>query len=239
MALLTQNREMRRIRAWNWTLPAWAGRLDDGRTYNTCPSAGVCKYVCYARNGTYLFPAVKAKHQANLKMVVDDLPGWIDAMNAELSHRKFQGAAIRIHDSGDFFSESYLRAWLSIIRQNADREIFFYCYTKEVILFREVVEPDPPPNFKWCFSYGGTQDRLLDPASDRVADVFPDGADILGAGFNSQEESDLLAVNGPSPVGIAANNIRHYLKIQGDRTFSEWQAEVDAEAAARRSRRPS
>lgn len=110
MALLTQNREMRRIRAWNWTLPAWAGRLDDGRTYNTCPSAGVCKYVCYARNGTYLFPAVKAKHQANLKMVLDDLPGWTDAMNAELLHRKFRGAAIRIHDFlGQLRSVSWAR----------------------------------------------------------------------------------------------------------------------------------
>jgi hypothetical protein len=30
--LLTQNREMKTIGAWNWSLPAWAGRLADGRT---------------------------------------------------------------------------------------------------------------------------------------------------------------------------------------------------------------
>jgi hypothetical protein len=50
--LLTQNRELRREGIWNWTIPAWAGRLADGRTYNTCPSAGVCAKVCYALNGT-------------------------------------------------------------------------------------------------------------------------------------------------------------------------------------------
>ena len=48
--LLTQNREMKAIGVWNWTLPAWAGRLPDGRTYNTCGSAGVCARVCYARS---------------------------------------------------------------------------------------------------------------------------------------------------------------------------------------------
>jgi len=41
---------MKQIGAWNWSLPAWAGRLPDGRTYNTCPSAGVCRWVCYARS---------------------------------------------------------------------------------------------------------------------------------------------------------------------------------------------
>jgi hypothetical protein len=28
--LLTQNRELKAIGVWNFTLPAWAGRLDDG-----------------------------------------------------------------------------------------------------------------------------------------------------------------------------------------------------------------
>ncbi len=29
--LLTQNRELKAIGVWNWTLPAWAGRLPDVR----------------------------------------------------------------------------------------------------------------------------------------------------------------------------------------------------------------
>ena len=69
--LLTQNRELKAIGVWNWTLPAWAGRLPDGRTFNTCPSAGICARVCYARQGTYLWPVVRAKHHANLAFVLD------------------------------------------------------------------------------------------------------------------------------------------------------------------------
>ncbi|MDT0307221.1 hypothetical protein RM780_09625 [Streptomyces sp. DSM 44917] len=230
--LLTQNRELRAIGVWNWTLPAWAGRLPDGRAYNTSPSAGICRTVCYARHGTYTWPQVRAKHQANLAFVLDDLPGWEHAMTAELGARRFRGAWVRIHDSGDFFSDAYTLAWLRIIR--ARPEVAFYAYTKEISRFRTLIEPDPPDNFLWVYSYGGTQDTSLDPAVDRVADVFPDEDAISEAGWHSQEASDLLAVLGPRLVGIPANRIPHYLKRLAGRTFRSWQAEVDAERAARR-----
>ncbi|MEV6242494.1 hypothetical protein [Lentzea sp. NPDC051838] len=233
--LLTQNREMRQIGVWNWSLPAWAGRLPDGRTYNTCPSAGVCAQACYARHGTYNWPVVRAKHQANLMFVLDDLAGWETAMVAELGAAKFRGAWIRIHDAGDFFSDAYLEAWMRICRSRPDTN--FYAYSKEIERFRRLIEPNPPPNFLWVFSYGGTQDAALNPAADRVADVFPNEAAIAAAGWASQEASDLLAVLGPRLVGVPANRIPTYLTRLAGRRFSEWQAEVDAERNARRDRR--
>ncbi|MCI2420058.1 hypothetical protein MOQ72_21690 [Saccharopolyspora sp. K220] len=229
--LLTQNREMRAIGVHNWSLPAWAGRLPDGRTYNTCPSAGICRHVCYARHGTYTWPAVRAKHMSNLRFVLDDLPGWEQAMLTELAAPKFRGSWVRIHDSGDFFNTAYLGSWLRIMRARPDTT--FYAYTKEVRRFKTVVEPDPPENFLWVYSYGGTQDALLDPAVDRVADVFPDADAIHEAGWSSQEASDLLAVLGPHLVGIPANNIPHFVKKLAGRRFSEWQAEVDAHRRTR------
>ncbi|MEU6355693.1 hypothetical protein ABZ896_41315 [Streptomyces sp. NPDC047072] len=233
--LLTQNSEMRAIGAWNWTLPAWAGRLPDGRTYNTCPSAGICRRVCYARHGTYTWPVVRAKHQANLQFVLDDPVGWEQTMIAELGARRFRGTWVRIHDSGDFVSDEYLIAWLRIIR--ARPETNFYAYSKEVTRFRALVEPDPPTNFLWVYSFGGTQDADLDVAVDRVADVFPDEGAIAAAGWHSQAANDLLAVLGPHLVGVPANRIPHFLKLLGDRSFGSWQAEVDAEREAARRRR--
>ncbi|WP_432830876.1 GP88 family protein [Dactylosporangium sp. CA-092794] len=232
--LLTQNREMKAIGVWDWSLPAWAGRLPDGRTYNTCPAAGICVQVCYARNGTYLWPVVRGRHQANLAFVLDDLPGWEAAMTAELGAAKFRNAWVRVHDAGDFFTDDYLRAWLRICRHR--RDVTFYAYTKEVERFRRLVEPDPPANFLWVYSYGGTQDHLLHPDTDRVADVFPDEAAIAMAGWSSQEASDLLAVLGPRLVGIPANRIPHFLRRLAGRRFSQWQHDVDAERAARRRR---
>lgn len=232
--LLTQNSEMRKIGVWNWSIPAWAGRMADGRTYNTCPSAGVCRHVCYARQGTYRFPVVRAKHEANLRMILDDLPGWETAMRDELAARRFTGAWVRIHDAGDFFTDDYLTAWLRIMR--ARPGTCFYAYTKEIERFKRLVEPDPPANFWWVYSYGGTQDHLIDPDRDRVADVFPDQNAIADAGYASQEASDLLAVLGPRLVGVPANRIPHFLKKQGDRSFRAWQA-ADNQARDARQRR--
>ncbi|NKQ57319.1 hypothetical protein HFP15_31080 [Amycolatopsis sp. K13G38] len=228
--LLTQNREMRAIGVYNWTLPAWAGRLPDGRTYNTCPSAGICRQVCYARHGTYLWPTVRAKHQANLMFVLDDPAGWEQAMLAELAAPKFRGRFVRVHDSGDFFSDDYTRSWLRIMRSAPD--VTFYAYTKEIRRFRWLIEPDPPENFLWVYSYGGTQDAQIDATTDRVADVFPNEQAIAEAGWSSQEASDLLAVLGPRLVGVPANRIPHFLRRLHGRRFSQWQAEVDAERDA-------
>jgi hypothetical protein len=233
--LLTQNRDMKAIGVWNWTLPAWAGRFPDGRTYNTCPSAGVCAQACYARHGTYTWPVVKAKHEANLAFVLDDPTGWEYAMLTELAAPKFRGGWVRIHDSGDFFTDHYLNAWLRICRAFPDRN--FYCYTKEVDRFRRLVEPNPPPNFLWVYSYGGSQDTTLNPDTDRVADVFPNETAIEKAGWASQEESDLLAVLGPRLVGIPANRIPHVIKMLKGRTFREWQQDAEAEREAQHRRR--
>ncbi|MDI5969862.1 hypothetical protein POF50_011030 [Streptomyces sp. SL13] len=230
--LLTQNRRLRAIGVWNWTLPAWAGRFTDGRTYNTCPSAGVCRDVCYARHGTYRWPNVLARHQANLRFVLDDLPSWERAMNTELDLPKFRGRWVRVHDAGDFFSDTYLAAWLRIVRDHP--ETSFYAYTKEVRRFRALVEGKAPENFRWVYSFGGTQDAELDPDRDRVADVFPDEAAATAAGWHSQADSDLLSVLGPRQVAVPANRIPAALTRLGNRTFSEWQAEADEQRRARR-----
>lgn len=221
--LLRQNSELRREGIWNWSLPAWAGRLPDGRTYNTCPSAGSCAKLCYARTGTYRFPGVLAAHERNLMMVLDDLRGWAWRMESELNHPRYWRGHVRIHDSGDFFSREYLSAWLFIMR--VVPATTFYAYTKEIAAFKELVEPDPPPNFHWCYSLGGRQDHLVDRDTDRHADVFPDEAAMEAAGYTSQEESDLLAIYGPPKVGIPANNITHLRRLQGASTFGELQQE--------------
>jgi hypothetical protein len=232
--LLTQNRELRAIGVWNWTLPALAARLPDGRTQITCPAASACTNICYARNGTYLFPAVKAKHIANLTYVMDDLPGWTDAMIRELSAPRFTGKFVRVHDAGDFFSDAYTLAWCRVMRSCP--QVNFYAYTREVRRFKRLIEPDPPDNFLWVYSYGGREDALIDADRDRVADVFPDENSITEAGWSSQEASDLLAVLGPRLVGVPANRIPHFLKKMAGRRLSDWQAEIDADRTRKRSR---
>jgi hypothetical protein len=232
--LLTQNSQMRAEGIFNWPLPAFAGRLDDGRTYNTCPEAGACATLCYATVGSYRFSNVLAAHQRNLKMIIDTPQSWEQQMATELQHKRYQGKWVRLHDSGDFFSDAYLAAWLRLVR--GAPLVRFYCYTKAVARFRRLVEPDAPDNLKWCYSLGGTEDHLIDTGTERHADVFPRTAELEAAGYSDQTQSDLLAVLGPRKVGIPANRIPHLLKRQGEETFGSLQRARDIERVQRRKR---
>lgn len=243
---LTQNREMKADGVWNFTLPAWVIELPDGSHFNVCPSAGACAKFCYAKNGTYLFPKVKGKHVSNLSLVRDD-PDWIEQMATELSHNRFSpsgearlvpglgstahlsspiqewlqtgGQAVRIHDSGDFFSREYLNGWITLALRFP--KILFYAYTKEVKLFESITLPD---NFLHVYSLGGKQDGLVEKDTMRHADVFPDVEAIEAAGYVSQHESDLLCVLLPSVrIGVPQNNIKHFKKRLNGRTFSQAQ----------------
>jgi hypothetical protein len=221
-------------------------RLADGRSFNVCPSAGACAKVCYARNGTYLFPAVHAAHLDNLRAAFS--PDFPERMLNELTRPRYHSAGrphlpdvprthlhphaarlldlgaplVRIHDSGDFFSESYLWAWLAVAHSAPG--VLFYAYTKEVRLL-EAAADEAPPNFLWVYSLGGRQDHLIDRDTMRHADVFPDPAAIAAAGYTDQSAHDLLSVAAPSlRIGIPANNIPTYRKRQGSRTFAELEA---------------
>ena len=222
--LLSQNSELRPDGIFNWSIPALAAKLSDGRNFKTCPNAGACANVCYARNGTYNFSNVKARHTANLEYVLNDPQGWLGQMLAEVNHPSMRGKYVRIHDSGDFFSEEYLQMWLKIARLTP--QVTFYCYTKEVSMFKKIVEPRCPSNFKYLYSLGGREDHLVDLENDRHADVFPDDAAILDAGYSNQDASDLLAITLPSnKIGIPQNNIPHFRKRLAGRTFGELQKE--------------
>ena len=245
MALLRQNSELRKDGIWNWTIPAWKVRLDDGKLFKTCPNAGICAQFCYALNGTYLFSNVKASHKANLDYVLNQPDAFEADMIHELQMVKFRpkknrrsqdkvdrllaegptgwledwllngGAAVRIHDAGDFFAQWYLDAWIRIAEATPD--VLFYAYTKEVQMFIDSA-PRIPENFRYLFSTGGLQDHLIQDR--RHADVFPD--DAMADGYDSQSETDLLAIFGKSErVGIPANNIKHFKKKMAGRRFSE------------------
>jgi hypothetical protein len=152
--------------------------------------------------------------------VLDDMETWEAEMIEELRKPKFRGKFIRIHDGGDFFSLDYLQAWLRIMR--ATPTTTFYCYTKEVKMFKEFVEPDYPSNFYWVFSFGGRQDHLIED-NDRQADVFPTLEALEAAGFHDQAESDLLAIKGPHKVGIVINNHRGAVKSLQNQSFRQRQ----------------
>jgi hypothetical protein len=233
--LLSQNSELRPEGIYNWTLPAFAIKLNNGENFNVCPNAGACASFCYARNGTYLFKNVRGRHIQNLEYILEEPKRWFTHMFNEVNQPKMANKYIRIHDSGDFFSEAYLKMWLLIA--SLTPQVTFYCYTKEVSMFKRVVEPNCPKNFRYLYSMGGKEDHLIDKEKDRHADVFPDDAAILDAGYGNQDASDLLAITLPTnKIGIPANNIKHFNKRMAGRTFSTLQEERDEKKSAKLAR---
>jgi len=223
--LLTNgNRELAKDGVFTWTLPALNARLSNGKNHVTCPNAGICANLCYARSGTFNFSNVKKAHTAKLEMVLNDLAGWEAQMTAELQARRYRGGKwVRIHDSGDFFSAPYFEAWVRIAEATPD--VRFYAYTKEVAMVKSHTLPD---NFIIIFSMGGKQDGLIDVERDRHADVFPTLEALVEAGYTDQEDSDILAATLPTPkIGIVVNNIPHLKKKQGTATFASLQRERD------------
>jgi hypothetical protein len=228
------NANLRRDHIYAWTLPALTAQLPSGKNFVTCPAAGVCARLCFARTGSYRYANVRAAHLRNLLLTLEDLPGFEQQMTQEVQHRRYQGAHVRVHDAGDFYSDAYLQAWLRIAASAPG--VSFYCYTKEIRRFLRLVEGgQAPPNFRWCYSLGGREDHLIPPGA-RIADVFPDEESITEAGYSSQAASDLLAVFGPPKVGMAANRIPELRKRQGNKTFGELQIERDLKRAPKRVR---
>lgn len=248
--LLRQNSELKKDNIFNFSLPAWVTQLPDGSNFNVCQQAGACAKICYATQGTYRFPSVKAAHQRNLLLARDEEEEFVTQMLNELRGKKFRpkqvprdlgldshehltdhiqnllyvgAAAVRIHDGGDFFSDSYLDAWLEIASEVDD--VIFYAYSKEVTRVRKA--RPVPSNFLIVYSLGGKEDHLLDLEVDQHADVFPSKEALEEAGYFDQESNDLLCVLAPSnKIGIVANNIPSFRKKQGEDTFGGMEAKL-------------
>lgn len=220
MNLLTQNSDLKKTGIFGWTLPAHFVTLSNGIRFNTCPNAGVCGAMCYAKNGTYKFSNVKKAHLEKLELVLNTPEKWFDLMNEELKKKKYINKFIRVHDGGDFYSENYAKMWIEIAKKN--NQIIFYSYTKEVDLFKNKLKNLIPENFIIIYSFGGKQDNLIDRKNDRHSDVFTDYNKMIELGYNDIKDDDKLAAVGPKKVGLFRNNIKHFIKKQGSKSFGEW-----------------
>ena len=228
MQLFTQNSDLRKTGIYGWTLPAHWVTLSNGERFNTCPNAGVCGAFCYAKQGTYLFSNVRKAHIEKLELVLYNRERWKELMIDELCKPKYKGKFIRIHDAGDFFSDTYALDWIWISSKFPDTT--FYTYTKEVSLFKQIKSSIKlPDNFITIYSYGGKEDYLIDPETDRHSDVFPDLEEMLGQGYIDIKDDDKLAAISPNyKIGLYRNNIPQFIKKMGEKKFSEWSMKSDS-----------
>jgi len=119
----------------------------------TCPGAGDCKDWCYEIKFERMYKNVLPFRETNLILTRSSyfISNTVQYLNsAEQPH-------VRIHESGDFYSQKYLNSWKEIARQCPNKN--FYAYTKS---FHLDLWTKLPPNFQILQSTGSKWDHLID-----------------------------------------------------------------------------
>lgn len=111
-----------------WNLPA---RI-------TCPySTEHCRELCYAIKAELAYPSVRPSRMRHLEeSKADDFVYRM--LLTILKRRKYmrkKELTVRIHESGDFYSEAYAEKWLRIAHFCEGEDIVFKCYTKSFRFF--------------------------------------------------------------------------------------------------------
>lgn len=215
MKLLTQNAKMKksggkRFLLYNFGIPAL--QAADGT--KTCPNAGACAVGCYARQGAYVWPKVKAAYEARFQLSKNDPVRFEYLLNAEIyklkakAKREGKRLVIRIHDAGDFYSREYFELWMRVVRMN--EEVLFYAYTKQVEMLQDV---KLPTNFKLNFSYGGRQDAAIRQTSSNSR-VFETRAELDAAGYVDTSEDDSFAFSEAKTrkIGLVYHGAKSFAK---------------------------
>jgi len=193
---------------------------------DTCKS---CKIPCYAKQGHYAIKngSTYKKRKNNYSYV--QLNDFIVRMNYHLEQArpkrgKKTKLVVRIHDSGDFFSESYADNWIEICEQNKD--VYFYAYTKRVDLFAYRYDR-LPSNLRIIFSFGSTFDHMIDTTKHYHCHIFNSAIDLRWAGYNDTSNNDAIAAMGHSKhIGIVFHHPSKKVRDKGFTTlkpsYSKW-----------------
>jgi hypothetical protein len=153
----------------------------------TCPFAGSCIKLCYAKKGAYRWGNVERALTRRYESSKET--NFVDRITWELSRiKKNKQLYIRIHDSGDFYSPAYFAKWLEIARLNPT--VRFYAYTKSHSFIRGIQLPE---NFDLIFSLGSTKDELIDQETERHSKIFYSADEMIDQGYTDASEYDLLA----------------------------------------------
>lgn len=113
----------------------------------TCPfSTPLCRRFCYAKKAERMYKSVRESRAVNLEDSKRDdfIPRMIAEISKNVNRKTWQHKRVlfRIHESGDFYSVEYAKAWLEIA--TVFPKVQFLAYTKSLAFFSGL---SFPPNF--------------------------------------------------------------------------------------------
>lgn len=119
------------------------------------------------------------------------------SIEAHQPKRKPPYATCRVHESGDFWTEQYFKAWMLAARNHPD--IRFYAYTKSLGMWHKN-ERIIPKNFFLTASVGGTLDYLLPKYPNvykRIAHVVYSEQEARERNLQVDHDDELCFGDGP------------------------------------------
>jgi hypothetical protein len=172
------------VRIFNFSIPAGNDKKS-GKI--TCPFAGSCLKLCYAKRGMYRFGNVERALTKRYEASKED--NFVQTITDELTKvKKDKQIYVRIHDSGDFYSPAYFAKWLEIARLNPS--VRFYAYTKSHSFIRGI---ELPENFDLIFSLGSKNDELINRDTERHSKIFYSAEEMETYGYSDASYLDILA----------------------------------------------
>lgn len=204
----------------------------------TCPGALLClsranqqtgkitdgkqtQFRCYAASAEALFKNIRVSRWNNfeaLQAAKDTMP-MVELILRSLPRNGVK--LVRIHGSGDFYSQAYFDAWLSVAK--ARPELIFYCYTK-ALSFWIARLGDIPRNFKIVASRGGRFDALIDTYKLRSVHVVFSEKEAKAKKLPLDHDDThvwkldgdfALLIHGTQPAGSEAGRMAYALRQQG------------------------
>jgi hypothetical protein len=140
-----------------------------------------------------------------------------------------KAATVRVHVSGDFFSQAYFDAWMAVARIYPKKK--FYAYTKSIPYWLERRDTIPK-NFNLTSSKGGRTDELIDLNKLKYAEVVfteEDAKELKleldhddSHAYNGKKSFGLL-IHGSQRKGSSASVALSNLKKKGIKGYSKKQ----------------
>jgi hypothetical protein len=155
------------------------------------------EYRCFAASDEAKYTNTRAARWHNFELLkgCQSVAEMVDLILESIPKK---AEVIRVHVSGDFYSEMYFRAWMRVATLRSD--IRFYAYTKSIntwIANRSMI----PDNFRLTASQGGRFDALISEnalVSSRVLRSVEEGA-VLGLAI---DHNDYLAFEARDSFGL-------------------------------------
>jgi hypothetical protein len=133
-----------------------------------------------------------------------------DAISDLTYHAKRGINVVRLHDSGDFYSQEYLDAWKKIAQALPD--MVFYAYTKSLHLD---LYSDKPENFKLVQSLGGVYDKRVDTEKPHSR-IFASDVARIAAGYVDGNVNDVPAIEGVTRIGLVYHGVKKLTVAQAN-----------------------